>query len=377
MAQSNKRYFNTFFYEDPYIEGLDSECRWVYITMILNPHNNLAGCYELSVQKLANYTALPIERVRAAIQQLQEDRKILFSGSWLALKNFIKNNEFNPNMCKNSFDIMKSAPKDKIVFILSDIAGNAEPWISDFISKVERGINQSIDSKNRNAIKKAKESGLPAPPLVPHQTLTIEQFASQVLDRQVESIRGTLPPTVPKALGEPWPEYKGEEEYKEEYKFKTEEEEGNHAVNPQPPTNWDDDEPAIQPIPPQIKPAQDPIQESAGQLITEIINHWNSKTNLPRCRYQSITIPGQSDFLGKLSVFTPSEIIQSIDNLSNLWDKIEPKYRPRTLSKFILKVDEWTDEARPGERYKKTKEKKDQIITDFEPTEEVNQIWKR
>ena len=29
MSQSNKRYFNTFFFEDPYIEDLDYHTRWV------------------------------------------------------------------------------------------------------------------------------------------------------------------------------------------------------------------------------------------------------------------------------------------------------------------------------------------------------------
>lgn len=228
MAQSNKRYFNTFFFEDPYIEDLDFHTRYLYLTMILNPHNNLAGCYELSISKLINYTGMPEEKIRAGIQKLQEDKKILFSGNWLALKNFIKNNELNPNMCKNAFDVMKIAPKDKIIFIISDQAGNAEPWLEEFIDKVGRGINASIDSKNRNLIKKAKANGEKSPLLEKHHTFTLETFTNIILNPSVRLLEGNPSPNPSpnpsKSNGEPLGEYKGEDEIEYEYEKEIEKE---------------------------------------------------------------------------------------------------------------------------------------------------------
>lgn len=229
MAQSNKRYFNTFFFEDPYIEDLDYHTRYLYLTMILNPHNNLAGVYEISINKLINYTGLPEDKVRLGIQKLQEDRKILFSGNWLALKNFIKNNELNPNMCKKSFDIMRAAPKEKIIFIISDHAGNAEPWLNEFIIKVEKGINAAIDSKNRNALKYAREKKLLEPILEQHQIFTIQHFKDLILSNKKERIGGTLPPTLPPSVaiheGEPSGEYKEEIELEYELEKEIEKEE--------------------------------------------------------------------------------------------------------------------------------------------------------
>lgn len=202
MAQSNKRYFNTFFFEDPYIEDLDANTTLLYLTIILNPHNNLAGCYEISIRKLMNYTKLEETEVKLAIQKLSEDKKILFSDNWIAIKNFIKNNEFNPNMCKKAFDIMTLAPKDKIVFILSDTEGNIEPWVSDFVLKVESGINSTIDSQNRNAISHAKKKGLPAPIKKPHINFGVNDLSYNLFSKENKPLMGTIPPTIPIKQGD-------------------------------------------------------------------------------------------------------------------------------------------------------------------------------
>jgi len=221
MAQSNKRYFNTFFFEDPYIEDLDSNTTLLYLTMILNPHNNLAGCYEISIRKLINYTKLTETEVKVGIQKLVEDRKILFSGNWIALKNFIKNNEFNPNMCKKAFDIMALAPKDKVVFILSNSNGDIEPWVTEFVSKVEAGINSSIDSQNRNAISHAKKKGLSVPKGNPHQIFNMEHLSYSLFSKTAKPLRGTIPIEQREPSGE----------YKKEIEFKIEVEKEVETVN--------------------------------------------------------------------------------------------------------------------------------------------------
>lgn len=234
MAQSNKRFFNTYFFEDPYVEGLSSDQRLLYLTLILNPHSNLAGCYEISIKKLKDYTAMEEEKIRAGIQKLTEDRKILFTGTWLSLKNFIKNQELNPNMCKNAFDIMKAAPKQNIIFIVSDSSGNAEPWLDDFVEKVEKGINASIDSKNRNLITKAKSKNEPIPLLEDHVNFSMSDFINSILNPSRMLLEGNRSPnhspTIPQPLGEPWGEKEGEGEGESErerefeYEFENEKE---------------------------------------------------------------------------------------------------------------------------------------------------------
>jgi hypothetical protein len=226
MAQSNKRYFNTFFYEDPYIEDLDSSTTLLYLTMILNPHNNLAGVYEISIRKLMNYTKLSEDQVKIGIQKLTEDKKILFSGNWLALKNFIKNNELNPNMCKKAYDIMAVAPRDKIVFILSDSNGGIEPWVTAFTQKVESGINSAIDSQNRNAMSYAKKKSLNLPLDKSHRVFNIQHLLKSLFSASKPSLEGTIGGTIPIQQGDTLGEYKEEieYEYKKEIEIEIEEE---------------------------------------------------------------------------------------------------------------------------------------------------------
>ncbi len=335
MAQSNKRYFNTFFFEDPYIEELDSETTLLYITMILNPHNNLAGCYEVTVRKLMNYTKLSEDKVKLGIQKLVEDRKILFSGNWLALKNFIKNNNFNPNMCKSAFDIMKSAPADKVLFILSNhTTGQLEPWVTEFIPKVESGINAKIDSQNRSAIKEAEKKGLPHPKPKSHQSFTPETLMNELSDSKTPTIREPFPQPLP----QPSAEYKGEIEYKSKYELEIEKEIEVVTI----------DEPST----PTYKPnySNSPKYEETpvvklSDLITESINHWNSFDNLPVCKYSVMNVPKVSEITTKFDVFRDGEIIQAISNFSKYFEKVNPKFRAKNFHNFITNsVDNWLDE---------------------------------
>lgn len=228
MTQSNKRYFNTFFFVDPYIEGLDSQTKFLYLTLILNPHNNLAGCYEISINRLKHYTGMSEDSIRIGIQKLSEDNKIKFTGTWISLKNFIKNNEFNPNMCKNAFDIMKAAPKENILFILSDSAGNAEPWVQEFVQKVEKGINAAIDSKNRNMKKKAIANNQKTPEPINNIRFSMNDFIQTLFNPTKTLLEGKGSPN---GLGnhgiskeEPSAEYKREIEKEKEIEIEGEKE---------------------------------------------------------------------------------------------------------------------------------------------------------
>lgn len=303
MSQSNKRYFNTYFFEDPYVEDLDSDLTLLFMTLILNPHNNMAGCYELSINKLVSYTKLPEQKVRAGIQRLQEDRKILFTGTWMTLKNFIKNNQLNPNMCKNAFDIMRTAPKESIIFMISDANGNAEPWLSDFVEKVGKGVNASIDSKNRNAIKKAKDNGLAEPIPEPNVNFTMDSFISGVLDRVKAlpngTIGGTVPPTITKPLGEPSVEYK--EEYEKEYEYEVEEEK-EMDTSPSP----------------SFKSYFDQVPQEKN-LIDRSITYWNTKEILPKTKTFTMNLGEKARVINEAIVpYSYEEITKAIDNYSEI-----------------------------------------------------------
>ncbi len=340
MSQSNKRYFNTFFFEDPYIEDLDYHTRYLYLTMILNPHNNLAGVYEISINKFINYTGMPDDKVRLGIQKLQEDGKILFSGNWLSLKNFIKNNELNSNMCKNSFDIMRAAPKDKIIFIISDKAGNAEPWLSEFVSKIEKGINQAIDSKNRNALKYAQDRKLPEPALEQHQLFNMKDFTSVILDDNKHVIRGTLPPTLPFHGGEPSGEYKGEIEY--EVEEEREIEIGNGGGK-------------------EFSGFKQSKQRSYTDEYKILLLLWNS-LDLPECRKLYVNLPNWGEIMNSMKLYTLEEIQQAIDNYHKLRSR-KTAISYSTFPNFLIRgIEKYADSSIPFDNFKETQDEKKNTI---------------
>lgn len=329
MAQNNKRYFNTFFFEDPYIEEMDPETKLLYLAMILNPHNNFAGCYEISLRKLMSYTGLSEDKVRVGIQKLQEDRKILFSGSWVSLKNFIKNNELNPNMCKKSFEIMRTAPIENILFILADRDGNAEPWVSDFVDKVGKGINAAIDSKNRNALNYANKNGLTAPAVIPYEEFSIDIFTNTLLKPSQKQIKGNPSPYASPnpsfPLLEPSGEYEEEREIENEYEEEREREIGNHAKPFEKYTG-----PTIQ---------QRPIQNPYDSIST----YWNQKGNLPRA-LSSISCPDCGRLINIIAEYGEEYVKRSIDNLSEHFTEVEFRYRPKSINKFLLNsVNQWAE----------------------------------
>ncbi len=96
----------------------------------------------------------------------------------------------------------------------------------------------------------------------------------------------------------------------------------------------------------------------ASAAITEIIVHWNTKSNWAKCRSNKSTLPDISDVTQKLDAYNLDEVTKAIDNLSNLYDKMGTEYKPTQLHKFIINsLERWTDEAKPWVRYEA--EKKD------------------
>ncbi len=137
----NRRSLNTSYYNDPYIEDLGRNEHEVFLTLLLNPLNNLAGVYEISVKKLASFAKMEPDEVRIAINNLMDDGKILYINSWVAIKNHIKNQSINPKMSKNILEILKQVPMQMKVFVLLDNQGELEKWSQQLFDKLEDHYN--------------------------------------------------------------------------------------------------------------------------------------------------------------------------------------------------------------------------------------------
>lgn len=91
---------------------------------------------------------------------------------------------------------------------------------------------------------------------------------------------------------------------------------------------------------------QEPARK-LDRLITEGINHWNSKDNLPTCIYTVLTLPynKRPEITNKFDVFRDGQILTAIDNLSKAYGSIDQKYRPKNFQNFICNsLDNWFEE---------------------------------
>ena len=137
----NRRSLNTSFYNDPYIEDLSRNEHDIFLTLLLNPQNNLAGVYEISIKKLAAYSKMDPDDVRKSINKLMDDGKIIYINSWVAIKNHIKNQSINPKMAKNILEILKQVPMQMKVFVLLNDQGELEKWSQKLLDKLEDHYN--------------------------------------------------------------------------------------------------------------------------------------------------------------------------------------------------------------------------------------------
>lgn len=91
-------------------------------------------------------------------------------------------------------------------------------------------------------------------------------------------------------------------------------------------------------------------QESLPDQIAKAIKNWNSKENLPVCRYTIFNLPNVGEINTKFDVFGLDIINQGINNL-NKYIKHE-KYKPTSFDRFITNsIDRWIDDSKPWERY--------------------------
>ena len=112
------RSINTKFWNDPYIEELNSDEKLLFLYCLTSPHSNLLGIYEVSIKKISFETGINKETVLKAFERFEKDYKVFYYDNFIIIPNFIKHQKLNANMKKNVvtlFDDLPNSIKDKIL----------------------------------------------------------------------------------------------------------------------------------------------------------------------------------------------------------------------------------------------------------------------
>lgn len=95
---SKKRYVDTKFWIDNYVDRLDPSEKLVFIYLLTSPYSNVAGLYELPIRRMAIETGLVEETIVKIIKRLEVDKRVFYFNDYVFIRNYIKYQAINPNI---------------------------------------------------------------------------------------------------------------------------------------------------------------------------------------------------------------------------------------------------------------------------------------
>ncbi len=98
MAKPKLRSVDTHFWDDTFIVDLDPIEKLLFLYLLTNRASTLAGCFELSLRQIAFDVGIEREMVVKILGRFEGAGKIIFKDGWIILLNFLRHQNFNPNM---------------------------------------------------------------------------------------------------------------------------------------------------------------------------------------------------------------------------------------------------------------------------------------
>lgn len=161
---SKLRSLSTAFWSDPFIEELSPSEKLLFIYLITNEKTNMLGIYESSIKKISFETGIPSNTITEALKKFEINGKVKYSNNYVILVNFMKHQNFNPNMMKSAIDVYNNLPnelKDNDIKVdKSDHLKGFETLLKHFgmVSKyeVEDEIEDELEKENNIDSRKLK-----------------------------------------------------------------------------------------------------------------------------------------------------------------------------------------------------------------------------
>ena len=103
---------NTQFWEDSYILDLDPLEKVLFLYLLTNSANNIAGIYEIHIRKIAFETGLDKDMVPKLLKRFEEEGKVYYYDGWIIISNFIKYQPLGAKIEQGIRTIHNALPKD-------------------------------------------------------------------------------------------------------------------------------------------------------------------------------------------------------------------------------------------------------------------------
>ena len=156
MAKNILRSVNTKFWQDPFVENLEANSKYLFLYLLTNPLTNMLGIYEISIKRISYDTGLKKEIVLKVLKDFEKTEKVYYIDNFIILRNFLKNQNLNANMKTGAINIFNELPmslKNKLVSNPLKGFESLLKGLKDF-GKYEREIEiereKEIENKNKN-----------------------------------------------------------------------------------------------------------------------------------------------------------------------------------------------------------------------------------
>ncbi len=116
---SKRKIVDTGAWRDDYVQGLDPSEKLLFWYGITSPDINLCGIYQTPLKIIAVDTGIDKDMLPKIFKRFERDKKMKYSKGWLAIKNYMKHQSYNPNMLTAMNVELDAAPKSLVQWVLN------------------------------------------------------------------------------------------------------------------------------------------------------------------------------------------------------------------------------------------------------------------
>lgn len=109
---SKQRIVKDEMWDDEWFYDLDPTEKLVWVFLLTNPRNNIAGIYQLNRRWAANTVGLDRDVFDVILRRFEAERKIKTHEEWVVLLNFHKHQSQNPKVTAGVVRIVNSLPRE-------------------------------------------------------------------------------------------------------------------------------------------------------------------------------------------------------------------------------------------------------------------------
>jgi len=186
------RSVNTKIWSDPWFEELNPTEKLLFLYFLTNPENNLIGIYEMSFRRISFETGINEPTIIKALKGFESVGKVYYIDGWIVLTNFVKNQNYNPNMIKAAHKIIDQLPQSIKIQVFTEKDSNP----SKAFESIQKGLQMLRKREREREVESEKEiegegnkKSRFAPP---SKNEVIEFFVEKTQNKSYSSLTGEM-----------------------------------------------------------------------------------------------------------------------------------------------------------------------------------------